>query len=301
LIDTGGVPIHIVIDALVDTGKMVPLLFVIYVLIGFLEYRYKDRLGAFVARLGIFSPVAGAIFGSLPQCGFSVIISALYVKRLVSVGTLLAVYLSTSDEAIPVLLSMPWEVHVAVLLIVIKVAIAIIAGIGIDLLIRNKINKGKQVDSLHIGKAVEHHPGCCDHEITKERSVIKALMVHPLWHTLKIFLFLFILTVCLNFIIHRMGAHKMSALFLPGTMFQPVLAALIGLIPNCFTSVFLVQLFVNKVISLGALIAGLCSASGLGLLVLVKENKEFKDTLFIIALLVSVSIFAGISIQFLGK
>lgn len=290
-----------IIDALTDTAQMVPLLAVIYVLIGFLEYRYGNRLGAFVSRIGIWGPVGGAVFGCLPQCGVSVVSSAFYVKRLVSMGTLLAVYISTSDEAIPVLLSNPKQAHIVGLLISIKVAIAFIAGSGIDLLMHKSRDGKKQTDGLALNyccqETIKKDHGCCDHEITSRPSALKALVVHPLWHTLKIVLFLFILTVILNLIVQTVGTDRFSALFMKGTIFQPVLAAFVGLIPNCFASVFLVQLFAKGIISFGALLSGLCAAAGLGILVLIKENKDFKNSLLIIALLVSVSIFVGIIIQ----
>ena len=290
-----------IIDALTDTAQMVPLLAVIYVLIGFLEYRYGNRLEAFVSRIGIWGPIGGAVFGCLPQCGVSVVLSALYVKRLVSMGTLMAVYISTSDEAVPVLLSMPAQAHVVGLLIFIKVAIAFIVGTIIDLLMNRSRDGKKQTEGLGTDnfclKTVEEHHGCCDHEVTSRPSALKALVFHPLWHTLKIALFLFILTVILNLTIQAVGTDRFSDIFMKGTIFQPALASLVGIIPNCFASVFLVQLFAKGIISFGSLLAGLCSASGLGLLVLIKENKDFKNTLFIIALHLGVSTFAGIVIQ----
>ena len=122
-------------EALIDTLKLLPLLVVIYFLVSFLEYRYGDHMGSVLTRFGIFNPVIGAMFGCIPQCGFSVVGSALYVRRLISVGTLLAVFISTSDEAVPVLLSMPGKAHMVMMLIAIKAAIAIVAGIGIDLIL----------------------------------------------------------------------------------------------------------------------------------------------------------------------
>ena len=296
---------NFVSHSLIVTSKMLPLLLVIYVVIGLMEYRYSDRLYRFVGKLGMWGPLAGALCGCLPQCGFSVVMSALYVRRLISVGTLLAVYLSTSDEAIPVLLSMSRQAHIVGLLIFIKVSIAIVTGMVVDFLIHRHTNTKKFIDGVPVDrycqKTAEEHHGCCDHDVTSRPSVLKALIIHPLQHTFKVFIFLFISTLFLSFIVQSIGVYKISKLFLEGSIFQPSIAAIIGLIPNCFSSVFLVQLFNRDILSFGALIAGLCSASGLGLLVLIRENKNFKDTLFIVSLLVGVSIFAGTIIQCGGK
>lgn len=292
----------ILTDALIDTGKLVPLLAVIYFLVGFLEYRYGDRMNHYIMRLGALGPAAGALFGCIPQCGFSVIASALYVKRLISAGTLLAVFLSTSDEAVPVLLSMPDKIDMVGLLIFIKVVVAVITGMTVDHLIRlhdaaKTIKNGRSAVSYN--EAVAGHPGCCSHDMHDKPSEVKMLILHPLLHTVKIFAFLFILTAMLNFSVEIIGKARFEAMFLGGTILQPVLASFIGLIPNCFASVLLAQLFVGGVISFGSLVAGLCSGAGLGLLVLVKENKDIMDTLRMIALLLGVSIFTGIVIQYI--
>ncbi|MFA5293480.1 MAG: putative manganese transporter [Phycisphaerae bacterium] len=289
-------------EALVDTLKLLPLLVVIYFFVSFLEYRYGDRMGSILTRFGMFNPVVGAMFGCIPQCGFSVVGSALYVKRLISIGTLLAVFLSTSDEAVPVLLSMPGKAHMVWTLIAIKAGIAIIAGIGVDLLLR-RLPAEKQAapaiaDNHHEDEHEhEHHAGCCAHDLDEKHSKFKALVLHPLQHSIKIFIYLLVLSAILNLIIEKVGEKRIAEMLLSGTVFQPFLASLIGLIPNCFASVLLAKLFADGTISFGSLVAGLCAAGGLGLLVLVRENKSFKDTLFVIALLVVISVLAGIIIQ----
>jgi hypothetical protein len=280
-------------EALIDTLKLLPLLVVIYFLVSFLEYRYGERMGSLLTRFSIFNPVIGALFGCIPQCGFSVVASALYVKRLISVGTLLAVFISTSDEAVPVLLSMPNKANMVVILIAIKAAIAIVAGIGIDLLLRRL-----PVDAdKHNENEAETHSGCCAHHLDEKHSKMEALVLHPLRHTIKIFIYLLVLSAILNLIVQKVGEKRIAEILLRGTVLQPLLASLIGLIPNCFASVLLAKLFADGVISFGSLVAGLSAAGGLGLLVLIKENKSFKNTLFIIGLLITISVLAGIIIQ----
>jgi len=291
-------------EAVVDTGKLVPLLALIYFLVGFLEYKYGDRMSHFITHLGAWGPAAGALFGCVPQCGFSVIASALYAKRLISVGTLLSIFVSTSDEAVPVLLSMPHKINMVGLLIIIKVIIAVIAGTAVDYFIKVKsVSRlsGKNPVDICYSATIESHLGCCYHGIYETRSKFKALLLHPLWHTVKISAFLLSLAIILNFVVAKIGEEKIGSLLLSGTLFQPVLASFIGLMPSCFPSVLLADLFAKGAISFGAMVGGLCAGAGLGLLVLVKENRDFKDTLRIIGLLLVISIFSGIVIQFLGS
>jgi uncharacterized membrane protein YraQ (UPF0718 family) len=286
-------------EALIDTIKLLPLLVVIYFLVSFLEYRYGERMGSVLTRFGIFNPVIGALFGCIPQCGFSVVGSALYVKRLISIGTLLAIFISTSDEAVPVLLSMPGKAHMVWTLIAIKAGIAIVAGIAVDLLLRRlpASKPAEPIEESHSEDESGHHSGCCAHHLDEKHSKIEALVYHPLLHTIKIFIYLLVLSAVLNLIVEKVGEKMIAEILLGGTVFQPLLASLIGLIPNCFASVLLAKLFADGAISFGSLVAGLCAAGGLGLLVLIKENRSFKNTLFVIGLLVTISVLAGIILQ----
>ena len=293
---------EIITEALIDTGKLVPFLAAIYFVVGFLEYRYGDRISHVLRDLGTLGPIVGALLGCIPQCGFSVVASALYVKRVISVGTLLAVFLSTSDEAVPVLLSMPDKAKMVGVLIAIKVVIAIAAGVGVDYVIRVcRASKPKEATADVSGVVVvKEHAGCCDHGLDGRPSKVQALLLHPLRHIAKIFGFLLLLTLVLNFLVERIGPDKIGAVLLQGSIFQPVLASLIGLVPNCFASVLLAELYAKGSISFGALVAGLCAGGGIGILVLIKENKDFKDTVFLIGLLLTVSIVSGIVIDLTG-
>lgn len=279
---------EIILESLSDTGRLVPLLALVYFIVGFLEYRYGDRMGDFVTRFGAFGPVAGAVFGCIPQCGFSVVASALYVKRLISLGTLLAVFISTSDEAVPVLLSIPHETGMVALLVAVKMVIAVAAGMAIDLIMR------KRSSALPPQGSAPEQCGCCSHGLSGKRSGLKSLLIHPATHTVKIFIFLFALSVVFNFAMNAIGQERIGAILLRGSFLQPVLTAFIGLVPSCFVSVLLAGLFVKGVITFGSLVAGLCAGCGVGLLVLIKENKDRTDTLRVIGLLLAVSIISGI-------
>ena len=290
-------------DAFTDTVRLLPLLAVVYFFVSFLEYRYGDRMISFLAHFHKFGPVFGAIFGCIPQCGFSVVASALYVKRVISVGTLLSVFLSTSDEAIPILLSIPDKAHLVGTLIVIKVVIAVAAGMIVDIVLHSmnisKLKKPSSIDDA-CENAVMGHTGCCSHGVDKERSMIKSLFIHPLLHTVKIFVFLFVMSAAMNYLVYLIGENRIEGFLLNGTIFQPFLASIIGLIPNCFASVLLAGLFAKGAISFGSMVAGLCAGAGLGMLVLIKENKDAKDTASIIGLLIGISVIAGIVIQMMN-
>ncbi len=291
---------YLLSDAFTDTVRLLPLLAAVYFFVSFLEYRYGDRMISFLAHFHKFGPVFGALFGCIPQCGFSVVASALYVKRVITVGTLLAVFLSTSDEAVPILLSVPGLAHLVGTLIIIKVAIAISAGMTVDLVLHSmKISKLKKTLSINDAceDAVMGHAGCCSHGVDKARSKMESLLIHPLRHTVKIFLFLFVLSAALNYAVYLIGESRIERLLLNGTLLQPFLTSIIGLIPNCFASVLLAGLFAKGAISFGSMVAGLCAGAGLGMLVLVKENKDIKDTVSIIGLLIGISVIAGVVIQ----
>jgi len=287
-------------EAFVDTGRLLPLLALIYFLVAILEYRYEGRMGHFIIRLGAWGPVAGALFGCLPQCGFSVIAAALYLKRMVSVGTLLAVFLSTSDEAVPVLLTVPGKAHMVWILIAIKVVIAFLAGTAIDFFL-NKRTGADRTGNKHTDKcyqaALDEHKGCCSHSLHDRPSKMKALFWHPLTHTVKIYIFLLILSILLGFAIKTAGEVMICKILLNGSVLQPAIAAFIGLIPNCFASVLLAKLYASGTLSFGSLVSGLCAGTGLGLLVLIKESKDLKDALRITALLLAISISVGVIIQ----
>lgn len=298
--------LEIFLDALIDSAKMLPLLLLIYIIIEILEVKFAKKMRQKVQKAGVAGPAIGALVGSIPQCGFSVITSALYTKRLITIGTLMAVYLSTSDEAIPVILSQPDKAVVVLPLILTKIIIALVASYIIDFLFRKSNQKILSHAKLAAeGKCQEHdhkkeieERACCGHEYPPRKLDWKKILIHPLVHTIKIFIFIFIVTFLINFILFKIGEESFKNIFLSHSFFQPFIAALIGLIPNCAASVAITELYLKGAIGFGSTIAGLSSAGGLGLLVLFKENKDYKNTLQIVGLLVGISAFVGILIQY---
>jgi hypothetical protein len=293
--------VEIVAEAWTDTCGLLPLLAAVYVAVGYMEYRCGDRMGTVLGRLGGWGPLAGAFLGCVPQCGFSVIAAAFYVKRFISAGTLLAVFISTSDEALPVLLSMPGQVVVVELLVAVKIVIAVMAGLGLDLAL-GLCRSARTATGLSPETSVVPplQEGCCAHGVCGARSRLEHLVFHPLRHTAGIFLFLFGMSVLMGSVMSIVGEAGLRGLVMNGTVYQPLITAFIGFIPSCFASVFLAQLFAGGIISFGALVAGSCAGAGLGILVLFRQSRDLKDTLMLTGILLLVSMTAGIVIQFAG-
>jgi len=288
--------LKVFLDALMDSAKTIPLLFVIYVVIELIEYKFGNKVREKMQKAGNAGPTIGAVAGSFPQCGFSVIATALYSQRLVTIGTLLAVYLSTSDEAIPIILSQPNKIGIVLSLILVKIFIALIAGYLIDFIFR-KSNKKilTHIENYKQGKDDKSH----HHEPTAEEHLnCKHIFLHPLIHTLKIFFFIFCVSFLIGISVFLMGEETFYKFFSNQKFFQPFLAALIGLIPNCASSVIIAKLYLQNIITYGSMIAGLCASGGLGILLLFKEEKNKKNVLKILSLLFGISIIAGLTIQY---
>ena len=280
-------------DALIDSLGLIPFLFIIFVLIEFIERYYAKKRHLFVFWIKKVGPLFGSLFASLPQCGFSVIASTVYTRRLLSRGTLVAVYLATSDEAIPVLLTYPQKAPLILPIIAVKIAVAIVVGYIVDWLVTYNA-KEPVIEKVH----EDEIEGCCHHHLI-HASRKRDFWLHPLKHTLNIFVFIFLISVVLAFILSRTGSEEIMAKYcLMNSPLQPFLVSLVGLIPNCAISVMLTMLFVKNTISFGSLIAGLCTSGGLGILVLLRKNGDKKDTLIILGLLVLVGTILGLIFQY---
>ncbi|MFZ4632314.1 MAG: putative manganese transporter [Patescibacteria group bacterium] len=300
---------EIFIDALIDSLKMVPLLFVVYVLIELFEYKLGNKIRKNIQKAKMSGPAIGTLVGSLPQCGFSVISTALYTQRLLTIGSLMAVYLATSDEAIPVILSQPDKAMLILPIVLTKIFIAVIAGYSLDLIYRkrNKItldhaqaySQGNDVAEHHHEVVIEEQ-ACCGHCLSSSAKKFnpKELIIHPLIHTLKIFSFIFVISFLINLVIWKIGEGNLQSLFAIHVFWQPFIAALIGLIPNCASSVAVTELYLNGIITYGAVISGLCASGGLGILILFKEEKNRKDVFTILGLLFGISVISGLIIQY---
>ena len=278
--------LDILIDALSDSIKLIPFLFITYLIMEYLEHKTSDKNKDYIKKSGKWGPVIGGLLGAFPQCGFSVSATNLYVGRIISLGTLIAVYLSTSDEMIPVFLAETVPLSVIFKVLGIKVIIGIIAGFCIDFIWRKSENNYKN----------EISEICANEHCHCEDGIVKS----ALKHTASITLFIFIISLALNFVRDFVGDDNISRLVLNRPILGPLIACLIGLIPNCAASVIITKLYIGEMISSGTMIAGLLSSSGVGLLVLFKMNKHLKENIKIVSMLYGIGVIIGIIFEFLG-
>ena len=284
-------------DALIDSLNLVPFLFIIFVLIEVIEQYFTKKKHLFVFFIKKIGPLFGSLFASVPQCGFSVIASTVYTRRLLSRGTLVSVYLATSDEAIPVLLTYPQKAPIILPIILIKIIVAIIVGYIVDFVISYNA-KEPDIEAKPVSDEINHEEGCCHHHLVNAAHT-KDFWLHPFRHTINIFGFILAISIVLGFILSRVGTEDALAQYcLMNSPLQPFLVSLIGLIPNCAISVMLAMLFVKNTISFGSLLAGLCTSGGLGILVLLRKNADKKDTAIIISILVITATIIGLVFQY---
>ena len=281
------------VDALKDSLHILPLLFLVFFIIEIIEFFFAEKINVFLKKLEYASTLIGSLAAVIPQCGFSVIASTLYIKKYITKGTLIGIYLATSDEAIPVLLTDSKAVGFVLPVICIKIVIAIIAGYLIDFILRDKKYILNEINCHH--HECEEEEGCCSHSVSNRRK--RELIYHPLKHTLSIFIFILLITILLNYIF---SIYNLAGLFGGMGIFEPVVTAIIGLIPNCAVSIALALMLMKGTISFGAAMSGLLSNAGLGILVLFRHKDNIKDTLLIITVLITISIVSGLILNCFG-
>lgn len=274
----------IIIDTLVDALKILPFLFITFLLLELLEHKLNNKTKNVISKSGKVGPIIGSLLGVIPQCGFSVVATNLYITRVISLGTLFSIYLSTSDEMLPVMLSQNVSFKTILVVLLIKVIAGMLFGFIIDLVIR-KNNKTKY--DYHICEEEHCH---CDHGIVKS----------SLKHTFNIIIFIIGVSFILNVVFLYCGNDLISKIFMKDTLFGPFLGSLVGLIPNCGASVILTEMFLKGAINLGTCMAGLLTGSGVALLVLFKSNKNIKENLCICLTLYLIGVLVGIFIEFIG-
>lgn len=281
--------IEIIKDTLIDALKILPFLFVTYLIMESLEHKTGNKTKQLVKKSGKLGPLFGSILGIFPQCGFSAVAASLYAGRVITLGTLIAVFLSTSDEMLPILISESAPIELIVKVLAIKLVIGIIAGFIVDILhmlIFKKLNK-EENDEDAIEDMCEHEHCDCEHGIVK--SAIK--------HTINILAFIIIITFLINMIIYFIGEDNISNAIAQVPIAGILVSALIGFIPNCAGSVIITELYLSNLISLGSMMAGLLVGSGIGILVLFRTNKNVKDNLKIMGILYVISIISGLIID----
>ena len=264
--------IDILLDALLDVLKLIPFLYLSFVIMELIEHKLNNQKK--LDKINKFGPIAGSTLGIIPQCGSSALASNLYAARVITLGTLFSIYLSTSDEMLPILISHQSSIKEIVLLLSTKFAIGLVFGIIIDLIYQ----KRKKEDIQNICTKDNCH---CE----------KNIFVSSLIHTLKISLFIFIINIILNTIIDESVLMNFTK---NNKILSPIITALIGLIPNCAGSVVITELYLDRIITFGSCISGLLSSSGVGLLILFKQNKNIKENIMILLILLLISITCGI-------
>lgn len=281
--------LDVLLETVIDSLKLLPFLFLTYLLMEYLEHKMSDKTRKIIKNAGKAGPLYGAILGAFPQCGFSVAASNLYCGRVITLGTLIAIYLSTSDEMLPILISEKVAISTIIAILLIKIVIGIIIGFLIDLIFRN-INKKQNVEE-EIGHLCENEKCDCEHD-----GILKSTIKH----TLNILLFIFLISLAFHIIIHFIGEENISNIILNKPVIGPVIAGIVGLIPNCASSVIITQLYLKELLSLGAMLSGLLVNGGVGLLILFRENKNIKQNLIITGILYASGVIAGILIELIG-
>lgn len=283
----------LVIDILMDSGldslRLIPFLFITYLLMEYLEHKTGDHTARLIRRAGRTGPVWGGILGIFPQCGFSAAASSLYAGKLITVGTLLAVYLSTSDEMLPILLSEQVNPGLILKLLGMKMIMGIITGLAADqILVRIFKTPAKQAD---IHSVCEHEHCHCE-----QGSIVRSAISH----TVHIVLYIFLISLVLNLVIEGIGEDNLSGLILNAPVAGQMLAALVGLIPNCAASVIITQLYLEGILNGGAMMSGLLVSSGVGMLILFRLHQNRKKNLQILGLLYLSGVCWGILVQMTG-
>lgn len=272
-----GIMFDIIKDTLIDSIKLFPFLFITFIIIELIEHKLggksKEKL-----KSSNYGPIVGSLLGIVPQCGFGASAVNLYITRIISLGTLIAIFLSTSDEMLPVLIANQVSIVLIIKILLIKIVIGILCGIVIDIIIKPK----KEI--------VEHFKICDDDHCDCEHSIVRS----SLKHTLNILIFIIIISFILNYIITLIPSKTLESLFYSNNVLGPIISSLIGLIPNCSASVLITQLYIDNIISFGTTMSGLLSGSGVALLVLFKQNKNIKENIFILLILYIIGVISGI-------
>lgn len=288
--------LEIIQDTLVDAIKLLPFLFITYLIMEYIEHKMGHKTKHAIKKSGKWGPIIGSVLGAFPQCGFSVSATNLYAGRVITLGTLIAVYLSTSDEMLPIFISEAVSPIIILKILGIKLIVGMIAGILIDFvthIVKSKIVKNKKDDKENIEENEEDEIGhICeeDHCHCDESGILKSA-IH---HTLNILLFIVIVTFIINIVVHFVGEDTIAGWILNKPVIGPAIASLIGLIPNCAASVIITNMYLENVISLGSMISGLLTGAGVGLAVLFKTNNKIKENIGIVVLLYLVGVIIGI-------
>ena len=270
------------LDALFDTLKLLPYLLITFLILEFIEHKLSKKSEKVLSKNKKYGVVLGGALGGLPQCGFSAMASSLFSSHIITMGTVIAIFLSTSDEMLPLMLGEQVDVMFIIKIIGFKILVGIIIGFIVDLIFKRK------EDNNTISEVCEHENCHC-----KNEGIIKSSIIH----TLKIGLFILIANILIGLIIFYVGEDNIKEILLNKNIFTYFLSSLVGLIPNCAPSVILTELYLSEMITVGTLLSGLLTGSGLGILLLFKSNKNMKENLTILSIIYLVGVIVGIIVD----
>ena len=276
-----------ILEAVVDSLKLIPFLFFTYLIMGMLERAASDRAQRAIKSAGKVGPIWGGLLGAIPQCGFSAAASYFYVGKVITLGTLIAVYMSTSDEMLPIFISEHVAASTIVKILAAKVCIGIISGFIVEIFF-GWLARRRRIPQNYTG---EFSSGC---------NCAADLLMDSISKTLKVFFFILLVSVAIGIAVEAVGIHAISGLFHGVPVLGEILAGLVGLIPNCAASVIITQLYLDGVIGAGPMMTGLLAGAGVGLLVLCRENHQWKQNLMVIGVLYIVSVCWGVLIEMFG-
>ena len=271
--------LDIILDTLIDGAKLLPFLFITFLIIELIEHKLGSKTKKTISKSGKYGPFFGGLLGLFPQCGFSVMATNLYITRIISIGTLVSVYLATSDEMLPIMISKNVPISMIFIILSIKFAVGMITGFIVDFILRKK-----ETTTYDICEKEHCH---CD----------KGILYSSIVHTLKTVAFIMLITFGLNILFEYGAEDFLSKLLLNDTIFTPLITSLIGLIPSCGASVMITELYLSNIINLGSMIAGLLTGSGVALIVLFKNNKNLKENFLILSIIYGVGVLSGIIIE----
>lgn len=274
--------VDVIFETLLDALKMTPILFLAYLFMEFLELKAGDKLNKTVAKVGYAGPLLGSLLGAVPQCGFSGAVAGFYSAKIVTLGTMIAVFMSTSDEMLPILLSSNVELSLILKILAYKIVGACLCGFIIDIALR-LLKRNREASSSHIHDFCEQEHCDCEENI----------FLSALKHTFKVLVLIIIVSFALNTIFEFFGKDFLHDNFITLPFVSEIIAGIVGLIPNCSVSVLITELFVEGVISEGAMFSGLMTNAGVGLLVLFRLNKNMKENIFVTLLLLLSGIVFG--------
>ena len=267
-------------DTAIDSLRLLPFLLITYIIMETIEHHAGEKTEKIIQKSGKFGPVLGSILGIFPQCGFSTVAANFYAARIITIGTLISIFLSTSDEMLPILISEGVHINLILSILAIKVLVGMSCGIIIDILYKHSKNKSNEI-----------HKICEDENChCEEEGIIKS----SIKHTFQIFIYIFIISLLINTVIFLVGEETISNFIVNVPVLGTVIAALIGVIPNCASSIILTELYIENILSIGPMIAGLLVNSGLGVLVLFKVNKNKMENIRIVGILFLVGIITGL-------